>query len=118
MLGKFEMVHLPIYFPLIGLLIGAVLFSVVMFRRSGRNVETDRLELVMSEVYRQIKSLQSNPKSIGFERVRSLLQEVQIRLYSLPPELTARYENRVMKILHEAARLGITSTPENALKPK
>jgi hypothetical protein len=110
------MSQVPYYLLALSLIGGLLFLTVMKFRRPGRDREAARLEVVLTEANRQIKALQNNPKSVGFERVRSLLREVQSRLHSLPPELSGRYETRVMRVLQDAARVGITVSPEQTLQ--
>lgn len=107
---------LPYLFIGFAFIVGVIWLSVMKFGKSARDRETVRFELVLAESARLLKALQNNPKSIGYDRVRSLLREVQMRLHELPPEVMSRYENRVMKVLQEAARLGITVSPESTLQ--
>jgi hypothetical protein len=100
---EIPMEYLPYVFTGIAFVVGALLLSLMKFRRPRRDRELSRLETGIAE-------------AISFEKIRSQLREVQLRLHALPPEILSRYENRVMKVLHEAARLGITVTPEKTLQ--
>jgi len=74
------------------------------------------LDAVFSEAFRLIR-LQANQHKAGHsESIKVLLSEIQERIGGLPPTLQPRYEKRMMKALEEAARIGITLSPEAWVK--
>jgi hypothetical protein len=74
------------------------------------------MEALLSETHRQIRLQATTPKGLGQDRLRLMLREVQSRMRGLPPKMQQRFEKRVMKVLTEAARMGITLSPDGSFQ--
>ncbi len=87
-------------------------------RRSSFQAEEQALPLqsVLNEAQKLVRNLSHAPHSAGYERLRALLREMQRRLRQLPPEAGQRFERRAMRVMEDAARIGVTLSPEEALQ--
>ncbi len=100
------------------LVLGLILVAIALWtgfqltHKSGHRGEIESLERAMFEAQRQLRAIRQGPKSMGMERLSHLLHVIQMRMRALPPDVFKRYEKRGKKLLQEAARLGITVSPE------
>lgn len=74
------------------------------------------LQSLLAEAQKLVRTLDHAPHSAGYERLRALLREMQRRLRQLPPEAEQRFERRAMRVLEDAARIGVTLSPEETLQ--
>jgi hypothetical protein len=97
-------------------LIAAILLAIRSARHRQPQSTVLSLEALFSETHRQIRLQATTPKGLGHERLRLMLREVQGRMRGLSPEMQQRFEKRAMKILAEAARQGITLSPDGSFQ--
>jgi hypothetical protein len=112
----FDADKLPFFLAGAGLLAGSLWACLRFLFKSRRDQDSARLESLMSEAQRQLRALSQSPKSLGYDQVRILLRDVQKLLSQVSNEVRKRHEPRAMRLLQDAARLGITLSPEEALQ--
>ena len=73
----------------------------------------ENMEALISDIIRNLRVLARSPHPVVVDRVKGLLRDLQRRLRLADEKVAHGFEMKALRLFEDAARLGITVSPEN-----